>query len=162
MGDGECGSLECRAELYIVSCQAQISIPLDRVRFATHNDKHHRNPHRQSPPRLLAEHKRENTSREAPQIIHRHNDPFQPGRRVRECIEEIRIPYYPAEDALVVAKQHESKLARNGNGGAELEAAPEEVELGGFESEHCCWTFFESCMQYIHTHAREGEQNSDV
>lgn len=98
-----------------------------------YNDKPHRNPHRQPPPRLLAEYKCEYTSRETSEIIYRDNDPLEARRGMVERVEEILVSYDPAEDALVVAEEHERKLACDGDGGAQLEAAPEPGEFGEFE-----------------------------
>lgn len=49
-----------------------------------------------------------------------------------ESIQEIRVADDTTEDALVVAKEYEGQLARDGDGGAQLEAAPVPVEVGGF------------------------------
>lgn len=44
-------------------------------------------------------------------------------------IEEILVADNAAEDALVVAEQNEGHLAGDGYGGAQLEAAAEDVEV---------------------------------
>jgi hypothetical protein len=87
-------------------------------RMRAYNNPTHSDPHRQLPPRLLTQQKREYTPRETPEIINRHDNPLECRRRMIKRIEEIRIPDDPAEDALVVAEQDEGHLARNGDCGA--------------------------------------------
>ena len=68
----------------------------------TYNDPKHGNPHGQPPPRLLAKDETQNTSRKTAQVVYRHDDALEPGRRVAECVEEVGVAYYAGEDALEV------------------------------------------------------------
>jgi hypothetical protein len=50
-----------------------------------------------------------------------------------KCIEEVGVAYDAAEDALVVAEEHEGQLAADGYGDAQRAPAGEEVDVGRFE-----------------------------
>jgi hypothetical protein len=120
------------APTYFISLSSTL-LPQTR----TYNDPTHSNPHRQLPPRLLTQQERQYTPRETPEIVNRHDNPLERRRRMIKRIEEIRIPDDPAEDALVVAEQDESHLARNGDCGTQPESAPEPREVRC--ADHVAW-----------------------
>lgn len=100
---------------------------------STHNDKNHRDPHRKPPSRLFAENKGKDTSRKASKIVNRNNDTFKPRRRVIKRIQEILVTNNSSKYALVVAKQHESQLTCDGDGGSQLETPSVPVVFWCFE-----------------------------
>jgi len=70
----------------------------------TYNDPDHGNPHRQSPTRLFAEDKAENTPSETSQVVYGNNDALKTRRRMVECIQEVLIAHNSTEHTLIVTK----------------------------------------------------------
>lgn len=95
----------------------------------THDNPHHRNPHSELPSRLLREDKRQDTSREAAQVVDGHDDALESWTWMVECIEEIGVSHYPTEYTLIISEENKRQLTSDRNRCSELEARAIPVEV---------------------------------
>ena len=95
----------------------------------TYNNPNHRNPHRKPSSRLLAEEKRQYTSRETSEIVDRHDDALESRRWMIERVQEVLVADDSTENALVVSEEHKGQLTSNRDCGSQLEASPVKIVL---------------------------------
>ena len=96
---------------------------------SAYDDEDHGDPHGQPASGLLAEHEGEDAAGEAAEVVDAHDDALERGARVSEGLQKVLVAHDPAEDALVVAEQDEGHLARDGDGGTQLEAAAKYINV---------------------------------